>query len=511
MTARRTLALVRHNNGVADDRNLSCVDKDMLAAINLSPSSAPDLIKGALSEVSQLSPLEQKELLQVIHAQTGMSLKDLKIELSGGSATPDHLTLAKRIVERCYKEDHLFDGIDNSLWAWDANHWRKLTDKYLEANVQEHLEFHLNRVSNSDVTNTTAMIKRLLFRPEHEWNRGGADVINLLNGELHICDGKLELRPHNLKSYFQSVLPVEFNANAEAPRFVQFLSEVFSGDVDAAQKSQCVLELMGYTLVSHCRYETFVVLIGQGANGKSVLLEVLQKMLGRSYSAVQPSEFNNKFQRASIQGKLANIVSELPHGGLLPDDSVKAMVSGEAVTVERKNQDPFEYKPFATLWFGTNHMPHTRDHSAGVFRRARILEFKNCFEGSSRDPYLKDKLMDELSGILKLALEAYLQAVIRGGIIDPPSSVEAKQKWSYNSDQIAQFIEEAVEQVANERIKKATLFERYRQWSYHSGITKPYGKNQFFQRIREKGFPEVKSNGAFYFEGIKPEISTVSM
>ncbi|NVK02595.1 MAG: hypothetical protein HWE12_13695 [Oceanospirillaceae bacterium] len=509
MSNRKLLAVKEAPKPEKDLSLLKQSERALLQAVYLNQDSSAEEIKEVLRTANSLSVLERRDVLGAISVNSGVPLKELKAD--SAKRQPDQLTLAKKIVASMNKREHIVDPNTNSLWCWDRSHWRELSDTYLESDVQELLPLYSDRVTNSDVTSVAKLIKRELYKIDHCWNQGGQDAINVLNGELHLKTNRWQLSPHNPQSYYQSVVPIEYDRAATAPRFQQFLTEVFDGDDDAQEKAQCVLEMLGYTLVAHCKYEAFIVLIGQGANGKSVLLDLLRQMLGNAFSAVQPIQFNNKFQRAGMQGKLANIVSELPQGGMLPDDVVKAMVSGESVTVERKNQDPFEYNPFATLWFGTNHMPHTRDHSEGVFRRGRILQFNNCFDGSNRDPNLTDKLFSERAGILNLALDAYAQVVTNGRVIDPPSSLAAKQMWSYNSDQIAQFISEEVVVEAGARIRRSTLYERYRGWTYAAGITKPYGKNQFFQRIREKRFKEVKSSGEFYFEGIKPNIVSVSL
>ena len=43
----------------------------------------------------------------------------------------------------------------------------------------------------------------------------------------------------------------------------------------------------------------------------------------------------------------------------MADAQLKALVSGELTTAEHKHKPPFDFYPFATNWFGTNHMPHT--------------------------------------------------------------------------------------------------------------------------------------------------------
>ena len=59
--------------------------------------------------------------------------------------------------------------------------------------------------------------------------------------------------------------------------------------------------------------------------------------------------------------KLANLVTEIAEGAVMADAELKAITSGELTTAEHKNKDPFDFQPFSTCWFGTNHMPHTRD------------------------------------------------------------------------------------------------------------------------------------------------------
>jgi hypothetical protein len=90
--------------------------------------------------------------------------------------------------------------------------------------------------------------------------------------------------------------------------------------------------------------------------------------------------------------------------------------------VEHKFRDPFEFRPYATCWFGTNHLPHTRDFSDALFRRAMVVPFNRKFTpGVDADPRLKDKLIEELPGILNLALDAYARVIERGAFTEPQS------------------------------------------------------------------------------------------
>ncbi|MCB9973989.1 MAG: hypothetical protein H6854_05490 [Rhodospirillales bacterium] len=133
---------------------------------------------------------------------------------------------------------------------------------------------------------------------------------------------------------------------------------------------------MGYSLMCHADYEKFIILIGSGANGKSVFLSVLEALIGKeNTAAVQPSKLADKFQRVFLHLKLINLVTEIAEGDLIADAELKAITSGEVTTVENKFERAFNFKPYCTCWFGTNHMPHTRDFSEALFRRALVIPF----------------------------------------------------------------------------------------------------------------------------------------
>ena len=270
---------------------------------------------------------------------------------------------------------------------------------------------------------------------------------------------------------------------------------MFRDDFDRDVKVQCVLELIGYTLMSHADHEKFVMLIGNGANGKSVLMSVMEQLAGRdNVSAVKPSQFDNKWQRAHLHMKLANIVTELPEGSIIADAELKAITSGELTTVENKGCDPFDMRAFSTCWFGTNHMPHTRDFSDALFRRATILRFNRTYREHEQDKELKHKLAAELPGILNMALLAYGYALSRG-FTEPPSSMAAKLEWKREADQVRQFVEECT---INDPFGEVQLSEIYRQfgnWASQSGVRSAVSKNTMSKRLEAIGYKKRTSDG----------------
>jgi putative DNA primase/helicase len=383
------------------------------------------------------------------------------------------------------------------FWRWrECGVWQRIEDIEIKQIVQRG-EGGSKNMSGNFVHNAMSLIQNELYRPDHEFDQG-EHSINCQNGELHWTGNEWELRPHQRESYRTTQIPVAYDAAAMAPRFNQFLGEVFSDDLDREDKAVIVCEALGYSLLSSSEFEKFFLLIGPGANGKSVLMETVNALVGsKNTVAVQPSQFENKFQRAHLHGKLVNLVTEIAEGSVLADAQVKAIVSGELTTAEHKHKPPFDFYPFCTCWFGTNHMPHTRDFSEALFRRTVILTFNRTFDETEQDKKLKIKLRAELPGILNLALEAMAGVLDRGHFTTAASCEVAKNEWRLQVDQVAQFVEDCCIVAPGNNEPSARMFQAYKDWAGEAGIRQVLGKKNFTERMCRLGAVNGRGTGGY--------------
>lgn len=476
-------------------------------AKQLTPESGPDDVDALVKETIPLSPTKKRQVRQAIKKATGLPfsvMEETERACSEGDGGNDDLQLARTLVQDIGHNNVV--AADTFVWQWrDTGVWQKQEDRTVKQWVQHHLADNVEGVKKSLVDSVTDLFRTEIFRPHHLFDVGPPECVNTLNGELVLQSSQWQLVPHNREHYRTTQIPVEYDPKAQAPRFIQFMSEVFKGDPDAGDKATALLEMIGYTLMAHCRHEKFIIMVGTGANGKSVLLSVLEALAGvDNVAGVQPSQFDRSFQRAHLHGKLANIVTEIKQGEMIDDASLKGIVSGEPTTVEHKFKDPFVMRPFATCWFGTNHMPHTRDFSDALFRRALVVEFNNKFkpELGNCDPQLKDKLMAELPGILSLALDAYADA-LQNSFTMPESCQQAREKWRLEADQVAQFVDDECEREPAGKLRPQALFDAYKEWAEENGIHKRLAQKSFGDRLVMLGFERKKSDGTRYITGIK--------
>ena len=440
-----------------------------------------------------------------------------------------HLIIASKVIRDSYDDGNNIAFSRQGMRTWNGSYWEKL-DEY-EVFKKIHLaalalgaggDLNRNTVSSIYSIIETETFKAIEFDKM-------TDFINVKNGELHLVNGSWKLLQASREHYRTSQIPVAYDRDALAPVFNDFLDSVFEGDPDIDQKAECLLELIGYTLTTRTNLDKFVMTVGKGANGKSVVFGILKALLGSaSIAAVQPSEFENKFQRGHLLGKLANVVTELQRGKPLNDGIMKALVSGEMQTAEHKQGHPFDFSNYATMWFGCNELPPVRDYSDGLFRRTIILEFNRSFgvkgqpisatstrlADAEADPRLRGiernegPLAAELPGILNMALEALRPVLASGLFTMAASSDDRLRKWHHEHDTIAAFIDARCAIGGQHSSGSTELYQAYRLWAGAVGIDHMVGHQKFIRRVKEDyGAKTVKKNDHNDIQGVGLKVS----
>ena len=149
--------------------------------------------------------------------------------------------------------------------------------------------------------------------------------------------------------------------------------------------------------------------------------------------------------------------------------------------------DPFDFSPYATCWFGTNHIPSTRDFSDALFRHAVTIDFNRQFAGDQRDVRLADKLISELPGILNLALTAIAAVITRGTFTSSATCEMTKAHWRNENDQASQFVEDCCTPTVGHWIESALVYRRYTEWTHDAGIQKPLNRKNLSTRLAASG------------------------
>ncbi len=189
------------------------------------------------------------------------------------------------------------------------------------------------------------------------------------------------------------------------PRFIQFLKETIQVPHEIAQ----VQEFMGYCLLGENRFPKAVFMLGIGIDGKSTLAAVIRGMLGADHcSNYAISDLENEFVRGELSKKKAIFISE-SNGFATGGSFFKSILAGDPVNASFKLHPQFVFRPSCKFIFASNAFPA---YEPGINRRLLVITFKRQFVGGDCDPYLREKLMNELPGITawaKIGLDRLIQ------------------------------------------------------------------------------------------------------
>lgn len=292
-------------------------------------------------------------------------------------------------------------------------------------------------------------------------------LVNVRNGLLDIRD--MSFKEHT-PSYLSTVqLNVEYNPQVDCPQFKNFLNEVLD-----CKLIPLVQEIVGYLLTTNTASQKAFVFWGPARTGKSTLLWVVEYLLlgKKNVSNIPWQEIGDKFKTAELLGKLANVFSDLPSKSI-DDTGIFKVVTGEDyLMAEKKNKNPFKFKPFARLVFSCNELPRNYvDRTEGFYRRLIIVPFSRQIEKSKIDKALKYKFQREKEGILNWALEGLKRLYENNFEFSENELTDGvKKEYKRENNNVISFVEECCELDGLFSCSRIELYEAYKEFCVEAGL-----------------------------------------
>ena len=341
------------------------------------------------------------------------------------------------------------------------------------------------------------------------------NIITIENGILNL--ETREITQHTPDHLSQVLLPVEYNEpkyqinedtifediekNLKDTLYWKFLKNSFTVDGEFSKDDfETVLEITASVIVKRHIDEKAFMFLGGGENGKSVQLAYIESMLGRnnvSNIALQDLA-EDKFMRANLVGKSANIFPDLEQNELRHTGKVKAITSNEGIEVQKKHQQGFTLYPFAKLLFSCNRFPKVYDQSQGFFRRWLIVKWERDFEDDpERIEYLKEKLVedrDEMNLVFSCLLYLANKLNKTGKFTHSKVWKDVRKEWNENADPLDDFATNYIIDSEFNKTKRRT-YHFYKDTMIEKGET-PLGIGRFSKVFAEYYDEDrVKENG----------------
>lgn len=360
-----------------------------------------------------------------------------------------------------------------------------------EATIKEESEKRVPKefMTTHNINEVIGHIKRSTYIEREKFNREKW-VLNLRNGLYNIQPG--ELTQHTPEFLSTIRIPIDYDHKAECPRIIQFFTEVLRKD-----DIQVIEELFGYCLIPDYSIQRAFLFTGEGANGKSSLLELLKNFLGKnncSNLSLQAIE-NQRFSVAELFGKLANVHSDLPSTKMVYVGTFKMLVGGDSIGAERKFKDMFSFNNNARLVFSANRPPPVTEDTLAFWRRWIMLDFPNKFEGDKADKKILDKLTtkEELSGFLNIALQGLKRLLPRMEYSYKPTPDEVAERYQRSSDSVFAFVEDKCKSGPDFWVSKSDLYDAFVTYCDEQKLSR-LGKEAFGRRLKNTTSVHVKAS-----------------
>lgn len=338
------------------------------------------------------------------------------------------------------------------------------------------------------------------------------DLIGMPNGVLDMRTG--DFRPGRQSDYISKTLGVPWPGwDAKCPEFDQFLHEI----LEDPEKERLVKGWLGYCMTGRVDLQKIMLWVGSGRNGKSVLVNLIQPLMG-DYASPGQSELlldsgrvrNSASHSADImmlQGLRSLWFSEVPETAKWDTSRLKTFSGGD-VQIARGVSEKLYIRILPTwkLNIILNDLPRFNGLDRALLDRLIMIEFPFEFTYHPTLPHQRlrdDNMARRLAAVMPNALPSLIEAgmaVRADGLIVPQSCLDFRNEYASDNDPISAWIAVHVAFSYGSRTEFADAYQSFcRWWERINGKRTPpsgqwFGRN--FPRAKVDGQPIKKHRGA---------------
>jgi len=422
--------------------------------------------------------------------------------LSSSSNTEDYIpdiapsagqNFILKAEDALYSDGH-YASIGEVLYRFTGSYYEELHEKKEKRRIGGWLKTYAEKVkgfwvnNRADTASVNAVFNWVVNQNAVEPGEVNVGGLNCSNGVVIVnADGSHTLVPHSPDKVYTYV-GCKYDPDidpTDCDRLLQCLDlsqrEIFLRTAAAALN----LKLVRSKLTG--RGVKGLLCHGEGSNGKDTLRAVLATVFGRGMTGKSLSDFKSydmgrKFTLAGIEGSICNWASENTSKVDLDNiQSLKQLITGDPLDIERKGKDSYEYKPIAIFFANCNKLPSITGGTAAIDDRYGILRFEKTYvrnaiaaEGQlEADARFKDDEKFVLERIAPAMLNKLLERfpLLLSEGIDYKATKDAMQKAQEESHHLWQFAREVgLEVQAGARVWVKDVWELLVDWYEGMGI-----------------------------------------
>jgi putative DNA primase/helicase len=375
-------------------------------------------------------------------------------------------------------------------YQWAGNHWVSLSDERNLIGLEQLSAAYLEKNFPDKATSRNVLSAAkfaLLYLPELP-DKPNEHIIPLHDSWLSIGkDGSLQAKAPDMRIGITYVINAKLGQTCgdyqpaplpEDSMFASFLSQ----SLPELEIRNLIQEFSGYTLLNDVQMQKAQIWQGAGANGKSVLLKIISEL--HEKRAAMSLDKLEGFSLAQLVGASLAISSETPRGNI-NEEMLKAVITGDPITVNQKYKPEFTFSPSAKWIIACNEFPRISDKSDGIWRRFHVINWMVQIPENQRIYDLdKQIIKNELKLVLDWCLIGAQRLVRRGKFNELKAIQQASIAKRNENNNVAMFAEENNLTLAsgNTYLIKDELYAKYREYCLDSGYA-AHNKDNFFKQV----------------------------
>ena len=262
-----------------------------------------------------------------------------------------------------------------------------------------------------------------------------------------------------------------------------FMAQLFPNE----KLQRYMWEHLASSLIGTQENQTFNMYVGSGRNGKSVLVDLMARVLGDYKGTVpttlitqtRPSIGSTSSEIAQLRGLRYAVMQEPSKGDKVNEGILKEVTGGDPIQGRALFKDTVTFIPQFTLVVCTNTLFEIKSNDDGTWRRIRKCDFvskflDNPYKDELRFPKERhphqfkldkrlDKKFDRWAPILAYMLAARAFET-QGNVQDCDIVMSASMEYREGQDAIAKFVRECVVPAKQQRLMKAQVNNTFRDW-----------------------------------------------
>jgi len=309
----------------------------------------------------------------------------------------------------------------------------------------------------------------------------------------------MEIGPHSPDHKAMFKVAANLHGSRSCETFLSFLRQSFA-DKPASEIPailETIQEWLGSILIANKprALRKGVTAVGGSRTGKTQMSEIARGLLGEGKtSGLRAKDLEKDFGTQALVGKRGWIADDaVGQNEYLDAECYKVIVTGEQMSIRRKNTTNSEIRFGFAVFLTMNTMPRIRDGSDAVYNRTLVWPMTNVRPETAPEPIGYDSIAakiiaEELTGVLWWAIEGWQRLSARGRFDPPKCMTKAVQDFQAKNDPVGTWANQCLIIDEGCKVQAGDLFASFAGWFFQENGNDAFrwSQNGFSRQLKEK-------------------------